>query len=503
MGQATAGVRSYRDETNLRAAVTNADTASSKALAAADVIKQENQKEKSAERNPEVAAAFLDEANNALKNAQAALNAVDPSSNIIVFLSEEDTTGVKRADVAALVAAAEKKVKEAQIAKDDVYLSQVLDYAGEAGEVNDVYDIIRKLNTDDQAAVSAAKATCEAKLAASQTAVENAKNAIKNVSDVSKTLQKYKDAVLCIQIADNENKSVAQKMIKTFGTDDEKIDEANKLLDEADRLVNDAKTETDKGADANPSVISDLLDKAEEAKDSAADILNSVSKEGKNQENYKTADQKVTDTQKNIDTQGKQAYDTVPFATDGTTNYVFKDIDVSPVRYTGEKAKNYIAIMSKSSDGKNVDFTNAVVFDVTLKNKSGTTLTLLPNRSINVDLDMTDFTQEQLKNAKLFHVVGDSAVGVSSRVVVDSNKKCWIRFTGTSFSPYGVGDIAPASTSAATSAAVTSSAPSTGQKNPNTGDFSALPIVLICVVALGGIGGVLAYRKKKAAEEEE
>ncbi|MBQ5545681.1 MAG: LPXTG cell wall anchor domain-containing protein, partial [Clostridia bacterium] len=178
-----------------------------------------------------------------------------------------------------------------------------------------------------------------------------------------------------------------------------------------------------------------------------------------------------------------------PVAKDAKGNtYAAKDIKISAVRYSTDEAKKHIETARKSSDGKNIDFSRAVVFEVNLTNANGDTLTLLPKHSVYVDLDMTAYKESELKNAALFHIAGDSAESVLCWTITNDSGKCWIRFSGSSFSPYVVANIG-ATTSTGT------------DNNPGTGDFSALPIILIGAAALLGIGGVLVYRKKKADAE--
>ena len=177
-----------------------------------------------------------------------------------------------------------------------------------------------------------------------------------------------------------------------------------------------------------------------------------------------------------------------PVAKDAKGNtYLAKDVKVISVRYSAADAKQYIQTARKNSNAKNVDFSRAVVFNVVLMNANGDMLTMLPNHSIYVDLDMTDFKESDLKNAVLFHITDGKAEGVRCWTITNDSKKCWIRFAGDSFSPYVVANIGATT--------------STGSDNPGTGDFSALPIILIGAAALLGIGGVLVYRKKKADAE--
>ncbi|MBQ4397945.1 MAG: LPXTG cell wall anchor domain-containing protein [Clostridia bacterium] len=177
-----------------------------------------------------------------------------------------------------------------------------------------------------------------------------------------------------------------------------------------------------------------------------------------------------------------------PVAKDAKGNtYLAKDVKVISVRYSAADAKQYIQTARKNSNAKNVDFSRAVVFNVVLMNANGDMLTMLPNHSIYVDLDMTDFKESDLKNAVLFHITDNKAEGVRCWTITNASKKCWIRFAGDSFSPYVVANIGATT--------------STGSDNPGTGDFSALPIILIGAAALLGIGGALVYRKKKSDAE--
>ncbi len=452
---------------------------------------------KPTECNPAAKSSDLANAKTSANNAREALDKVR-SSTTAVSSDDEKTY----AEVKAAVEAAEKAVKDAQLAVDEMYLQQAVDYIAAADEAtNAVYDIIKKTDTNDEAARKAAKVQCNAKISEATQNYNNAKEAYAAASVAGKAqLTTYKDLPKSLSNTESLIQYSKNQVTIKLASDAEKIGAANELSQQAEDLYKQIDDENAKGADADTDQIYEWWYDAKDKNEEAKEILNSVS--DKTTDNYSQAKDKVDANDKKKQT----TYDDIPFATDGTKSYKYDEVTAKIIKFSSSDAQEYLDILKKSSAGKNVDFSRGVIFDVRLVAKdSGKTVTPIGNQRFNVELNLNEFTEEELKNAKVFHIDEKNGNKVelvgsvsqhSATIEKSASKKCWISVWCGSFSPYGVGDIASA-------AAVTSSAPSTGQKNPNTGDFSALPIVLICVVALGGIGGVLAYRKKKAAEEEE
>lgn len=273
-------------------------------------------------------------------------------------------------------------------------------------------------------------------------------------------------------------------------TDKEKIEKANGLLGEVDELLEKIDAEIAKGKDANTDRIAELFDEANAKIADADKLLDSVT--DKKSKDYESAVQNSKDTQTKINKKEQEAYDTVPFADDGSGNlYAFGDINVVQASVSDSDAKKYIQMVKNSTVGKSADFTNAVVYDIVLVSAkdSNVTLTLLNNRSCVVDIDMSPYTKDQLSAVKLFHIdaKNDNKVEAVDCSYYEESGKRYVRFNGSSFSPYVLTNIKSKSST------------STGSttNNPKTNEISQELVMLGVICSLGAVCVAFVLKKTR------